>query len=223
MDREIFYQKQLGKFIKDKDANILVIGAGSLDKKVFKKLDYKNVTFSNLENTIENNLNFYVNMHEIQLADNKFDYCVAHACIHHSSKPHNAILEFYRVSKKGILIIEARDSILSRIACRFNLSEEYELSAVKKNISTGGVDNSNIPNYVYRWTEREILKLIKSYKPEFKHRILFDYGHNIKFSNSLIVKFIFAILFFFFKKQQNLFSVYIDKEFSKNNYNDWIK
>ena len=58
MDREIFYQKQLGKFIKDKDANILVIGAGSLDKKVFKKLDYKNVTFSNLENTIDNDLNF---------------------------------------------------------------------------------------------------------------------------------------------------------------------
>ncbi len=223
MDRNIFYQKQLDNFIKDKDAKILVLGAGSLDKNVFEKLNYKNVTFSNLENTIENNLNFYVNMHEIQLENNKYDYCVAHACIHHSSKPHSAILELYRVSKKGTLIIESRDSILSRIACRLNLSEEYELSAVKKNISTGGVDNSNIPNYVYRWTEREILKLIKSYKPELKHRIIFDYGHNIKFSNSIVLKLVFGVFFFFFKKQQNLFSIYIDKEFTKNNYNDWIK
>ena len=43
-----------------------------------------------------------------------------------------AILELYRVSSKGVLCIEARDSILSRLACRFKFSEDYELSAVKK-------------------------------------------------------------------------------------------
>ena len=72
-----------------------------------------------------------------------------------------------------------------------NWSEEYELSAVKKNINTGGVDNTNVPNYVYRWTEREIIKLIKSYKPEINHKIYFDYGYQLKFTNSLIIKFIF--------------------------------
>tara|TARA_A100001015_G_scaffold288585_1_gene359579 strand:+ start:326 stop:997 length:672 start_codon:yes stop_codon:yes gene_type:complete len=223
MDRAIFYQKQLIKYIKNKDAKILVLGAGTLDKNVFKTLKYKNVTYSNIDNTNENNLNFFTNIHEIKLKDNEFDYCVAHACIHHSSKPHNAILELYRVSRRGSLIIESSDSLLSQIACKLNFSEEYELSAVKKNITSGGVDNSNVPNYVYRWTEREVSKLIKSYKPKFKHRILFDYGHNIKFSNSVIVKLIFYIFFFFFKKQQNLFSIFIDKEFTKNNLNDWIK
>ena len=88
--------------------------------------------FSNLENTIEKDLNHYENIHDIKLNDNEFDYCVAHACIHHSSKPHLAILELYRVCSKGSLIIEANDSLLSRIACKYNLSEEYELSAVKK-------------------------------------------------------------------------------------------
>ena len=223
MDRAIFYQKQLIKYIKNKDAKILVLGAGTLDKNVFETLNYRNVTYSNIDNTSENNLNFFTNIHEIKLKDNEFDYCVAHACIHHSSKPHSAILELYRVSRKGSLIIESSDSLLSQIACKLNFSEEYELSAVKKNITSGGVDNSNIPNYVYRWTEREVLKLIKSYKPELKHRILFDYGHNIKFSNSVIVKSIFYIFFFFFKRQQNLFSIFIDKEFTKNNFNDWIK
>ena len=75
------------------------------------------------------------NLHDLKINDEQFDYCVAHACIHHSSKPHNAVLEMYRVSKKGILIIESTDSLLSRVACHFNLSEEFELSAVKKNIS----------------------------------------------------------------------------------------
>jgi hypothetical protein len=44
------------------------------------------------------------------------------------------------------------------------LSEVYEYSALK-NDSNGGVDNTNIPNFVYRWTEREVLKLMNSYKP----------------------------------------------------------
>ena len=123
----------------------------------------------------------------------------------------------YRVSTKGALIIEARDSFISKIACKFKFSEEYELSAVKKNITTGGVDNTNIPNYVFRWTEREILKLLKSYKPELKHKIEYGYGHHIKFSNSKILRFLFKVFFFIFKKQQNLFSIFINKEFSKIN------
>ena len=48
------------------------------------------------------------------------------------------------MSTKGALIIEARDSILSRLACYYKISEEYELSAVKKNKSSGGADNSDI-------------------------------------------------------------------------------
>lgn len=223
MTRESFYLNQVNKYIRDKDAKILVLGAGALDKKIFDTLKFSNVTYSNLENTIERDLNVFENLHNIQISDSKYDYCVAHACIHHSSKPHSAILELYRVSIKGALIIEARDSFISKIACRLKFSEEYELSAVKKNITTGGVDNTDIPNYVFRWTEREISKLLKSYKPELKHKIEYGYGHHIKFSSSKILRFLFKVFFFVFKKQQNLFSIFINKEFSKNNYNDWIK
>ncbi len=223
MTRESFYLNQVNKYIRDKNAKILVLGAGALDKKVFEALEFKNVTYSNIESTTESDLNVFENLHDIQINDSKFDYCVAHACIHHSSKPHSAILELYRVSTKGALIIEARDSFISKIACKFKFSEEYELSAVKKNITTGGVDNTDIPNYVFRWTEREISKLLKSYKPELKHKIEYGYGHHIKFSSSKILRFLFKVFFFVFKKQQNLFSIFINKEFSKNNYNDWIK
>ena len=222
MDRKKFYLEQVLKFIKNKDSQILVLGAGTLDKNIFNEIGYKNVTFSNIESSNEKDLNFYENIHDIKINSNAYEYCVAHACIHHSSKPHSAILELYRVCSKGSLIIEANDSLISRLACRFNLSEEYELSAVKKNKVLGGVDNTNIPNYVYRWTEREIIKLLKSYRPDLKHRIFFNYGYQIKFTKSKIIKFLFDIFFFIFTKQKNLLAIYIEKNSKNLKYNDWI-
>ena len=223
MTREKFYVKQLNYFIKNKNSKILVLGAGTLDEKVFNDLNFNNVTFTNIENSKEKNLNFFQNIHDLKINNNEFEYCVAHACVHHFSRPHQAILELYRVSAKGVLIIEANDSLLSRLACKLNLSEEYELSAVEKNIDRGGVDNTNIPNYVYRWTEREIIKLFKSFKPEINHKIYFDYGHQLKFTNSSILKLIFKIFFLVFKKQQNLFSIFIEKDINKLEFKKWYK
>ena len=222
MDRKKFYTEQVLKFIKNKDSQILVLGAGILDKSIFDEIGYRNVTFSNIENSNEKGLNFNENINNIKIDSNAYEYCIAHACIHHSSKPHTAILELYRVCSKGSLIIEANDSLISRLACKFKLSEEYELSAVKKNETKGGVDNTNIPNYVYRWTEREIIKLLKSYRPDLKHRIFFNYGYQIKFTKSKILKLLFDIFFFIFTKQKNLLAIYIDKNNKDLEYNDWI-
>ena len=223
MSRENFYKKQIVKYINNKNSKILVLGAGKLDQKVFFELNYNNVTFTNIENSKEKDLNYFNNIHDINLKDNSYDYCVAHACIHHSSKPHLAILELYRVCSEGALIVEANDSLLSRLACKLGFSEEYELSAIQKNIISGGVDNTNVPNYVYRWTEREVIKLMKSFRPDLKHNILFEYGHQIKFTNSKIINLLFDIFFMIFKKQKNLLSIYINKNIKNLQFNDWIK
>ncbi len=223
MKREDFYSKKVLECIQSKNSKILVMGAGSLDRKIFEELGYKDVTYSNIENSKEKNLNIYENIHNIKLKDNEYEYCVAHACIHHSSKPHLAILELFRVCSKGCLIIEANDSFLSRLACKIGLSEEYELSAVQKNIISGGVDNTNIPNYVYRWTEREVYKLMKSFRPDIKHEILFDYGYQIKFTKLKIIKLFFNIFFLIFRKQKNLLSIYINKDLKNLEFNSWIK
>ena len=50
MNRENFYSEKVLKHIKNKNSHILVLGAGSLDQKVFVELGYKNVTFSNIGN-----------------------------------------------------------------------------------------------------------------------------------------------------------------------------
>jgi hypothetical protein len=44
--------------------------------------------------------------------------------------------------------------------------QEYEIAAVAENgLHFGGVGNSATPNFVYRWTEREIEKTIRTFSP----------------------------------------------------------
>ncbi len=210
MNRKHFYKKNILNNILNKDSKILVLGADKLDENLFNELGFKNVTFSNYNS--KNNTNFEnFLMQDIPFPNNSFDFCVAHACVHHSSKPHNSILEMFRVSNKGILVIEANDCLLTRLACKFGYAEEFENSAIIKNKNHGGVDNTNVPNYVYRWTEREVYKLISSYEPNVKHEIKFNYSNDLKFTDNILIKFIFFIFFKFFKKQQNLFSFFIKK------------
>ena len=89
--------------------------------------------------------------------DESFDLAVISAGLHHCASPHRALLELYRVAGKGVLALEARDSAFMRAALRLGVVDEYELTAVADNdFASGGVRNSPVPNYVYRWTEREV-------------------------------------------------------------------
>ena len=94
--------------------------------------------------------------------------------------------DYHHISREQLDLYKIQDILQNDI--KLKLSEEYELSAIKKNITTGGVDNTSIPNYVYRWTEREIIKLMKSFRPDLKIKIFFDYGSHIKFTQSKVIK-----------------------------------
>ena len=160
MRRKNFYYKIIKKYLNDKINNsILVLGSGDLDVEVLK--EYSNVIFSNINNQNEKKIINNVSMQDLPYKDNSYDFVVTHASIHHCSKPHAAILEMIRVAKFGIIFIESRDCILTRISCYLGFSEIYEYSATKNN-QRGGVDNTDIPNFVYRWTEREVIKLINN-------------------------------------------------------------
>ena len=228
MIRFKFYQNEILKYL-NKDSSILILGASDQEGHLFQKLRYKKVTLSNV-NLVQlkdfknkqykkKKLNFN-NLSSIK--SNCYDYVVVHASIHHASKPHNILLEMYRIAKNGILVIEANDSLIMRLSVKLNFSEDFEKSALNKKNFVGGVDESNIPNYVYRWTEREIKKLFYSYQPDKKINIIFNYQNNIfneSLSNNFIKKTIIIftyvflkIIFYLFPKQQNLMSIYIDKK-----------
>jgi len=208
MKRFNFYKKIVNKYLK-KNYHILVVGAGQIDVDIFKK--YKNVIFTNVSKKTElNKIKNKILMQNLPYHDERFDYVVTHASIHHSSKPHLAVLEMLRVAKIGVIFIESRDCLITRFSCKIGLSEEYEFSAISNN--TGGVDDTNIPNFVYRWTEREVFKLVNSYKPLNKYRIYYDYDYDFKFSKNRFIKIVLWIFFFIFRNQKNLMSVFIKKK-----------
>ena len=113
----------------------------------------------------------------LSFADGSFDYAVVHAGLHHCASPQRALVEMYRVARKGVLCFEARDNALIRVAKRLGMVPDYELGAVQAHeFRWGGVRNTCIPNYVYRWTENEVRKTIASYAPYAPHEIQFFYG-----------------------------------------------
>ena len=92
----------------------------------------------------------------------------------------------------------------------------------------GGLLDTGIPNYVYRWTENEIFKLLNSFNPQIIHKVIFLYsndmenlGLELNFIKKIIKKNLSKLLFLvflIFKKQQNLMSIYIDKKNPTNRF-----
>lgn len=209
MRRKNFYSKIIKKYLENKiDNTILVLGAENLDKEVLEK--YSNIFFTNVNEQGGTEIKSNIFMQDLPYNNNSYDYVITHASIHHCSKPHAAILEMLRVAKFGIIFIESHDCFLTRLSCQLGFSEIYEYSAVK-NDDHGGVDNTNVPNFVYRWTEREVLKLISSYKPLNSYKIYFDYDYHFKFLNNFFINFFMWIFFHIFVNQKNLMSVCIKK------------
>ena len=237
MDRWQFYRKSFTENIS-KDSNLLLISASENEINILRELGYNNfsITFHDINNEkklmekgfLFNKNLFKSDIRNMKFENHSFDYVVTNATIHHVDLPHNAITEMYRVSKKGVLIIESNDSLIVRLACKLNLAEEFEVSSVNEKQKLGGILDTGIPNYVYRWTEREIIKIIKSYDPLNINYIKFDYDNdlsNIKTKDNFlpdafikIVKLFAKIFFFIFKKQQNCLSIFLDKTKSKKRW-----
>ena len=204
----------------------MICGGGFLDKQIFQKLKFSNVTITNVdeEKTSAEFLPYtweFQNAQKLTYKDNSFDYVVIHAAIHHCSMPHNTLIELFRVAKKGILAFESRDSFVMKILERLNLTTTYEHGAVfYSDCMYGGVNNTEIPNYVYRWTEREIEKTINTYSPCYDHKFVYRYATafpamavyekraNLKMLFLKIMLPIYKIFIFFLKNSKiNLHSI----------------
>ena len=235
MSRWNFYKKKLLENI-DKNSNFLLISGSLNEIKILNELGYVNfsVTYhdkndlnilKNKKFELNKNL-FFADLRNLNFIENSFDYVVTNATLHHLDQPHKAITEMYRVAKKGVLIVESNDSFLMRLASKLNLAEEFEVSSICSTKKTGGLLDTGIPNYVYRWTEREIVKTIKSYDPKNINYIKFSYDNDLTNINSdriaiKLIKPLIKIFFYIFKKQQNCMSIFIDmtkakkREFAK--------
>ena len=141
--------------------DILVVCGGETDRAVLADSGFRHVVISNLDPGPDPDAFApftwsHRDAERLGFPDGSFDFCVVHSGLHHCHAPHLALLEMYRVARKGLLLFEPYDNLLTRVGVRLNIGQECEHASVFYNgCARGGVGNSAIPNHVYRWTERE--------------------------------------------------------------------
>jgi ubiquinone/menaquinone biosynthesis C-methylase UbiE len=169
----------LGAGVVAPDMSVLVTCGGSADRDALAATGFTNVTITNVDSAGDDGAlaPFAWERQDAEALgypDGSFDLGIVSAGLHHCRSPHRALLELYRVARVAVVALESRDSALMRLAVRLGAVDEYELGAVASHgLLAGGVENTSTPNYVYRWTEREVEKTVASFAPHARHRIHF--------------------------------------------------
>jgi SAM-dependent methyltransferase len=187
-----FYSDLLTRLVAqgrlDPAARTLVVAGDEVDREALRAAGFTNATISNLEGDAASLAPYEwarLDAEALDLADDSYAQVIDHMGLHHCASPHRALLEMYRVAASAVLVIENRDSLLTRLATRLGLARDYEFEAVRDaGYSGGGARNSAVPNHVYRWTEREVAKTIASADPA--HAVDITYFCDLRFPEERI-------------------------------------
>ena len=157
----------LERGVLDTAMRVLVAAGGAADRDVFLRLGFRDVTITNVDEPAAGEYAPYrweqPDAEALTYPTRRFDWTVVSAGLHHCRSPHRALLELYRVARRGVLALEARDSALMRAAIRARRNRRVRAHGGRRErFRAGGVRNTAVPNYVYRWTEREVRKTIAS-------------------------------------------------------------
>ena len=189
-----FYTDTLVKLLDagllKRDYRILVTCAAWRDRDVLQALGFKHVVLSNLFHAEEKDYQpyewSYQDAEKLSFADNAFDFCIVHDGLHHCASPHRGMLELYRVGRLGFLAFEPPDTWVTRVAIRLGLAQSYEAAAVVGHAYRGGGwRNTVIPNFVHRWTRREVRYAIQSFAPHIRHQFIFRSGAGFNLAKKL--------------------------------------
>jgi len=142
----------------------LSVFAGKVDRDVFEALGLPEPMLTNIDG---DQADHAMDACALPYEDESFDHVMAHAGLHHASRPHQALCEMYRVARRTVVFVESQDSLLMRLLVRLRLTPAYEWAAIlDAGYRRGGVDDRPVPNYIFRWTQREVEKTIRSLAPE---------------------------------------------------------
>lgn len=172
----MLYRDVMKKLVRDGRValtdSVLVVCGDDFDRRVLTAVGFDNLTVTNLDAGQNQQ-----DAERLTYSDGSFDIVAVHAGLHHCHSPHRALLEMYRVARKMVVVFEARDSITMRAARLLRMTSDYEINAVTSHhYIDGGVRNTAIPNFIYRWTEREVMKTVRSYDPTTIPDVEFFYG-----------------------------------------------
>jgi SAM-dependent methyltransferase len=243
-ERSSFYERTLRELLDAerlrRDMSVLVVCGGPADRDVLRALGFENVTVSNLaedEGELYAPYRFSVqDAEDLTYADGAFDLVAVSGGLHHCRSPHRALLEMYRVAREAVFVLESRDSLLMRAAVSLGLVDEYELTAVAAHgFRAGGVRHTSAPNFVYRWTEREVRKAIAANAPHARHRIRFFHELELPFSvlglrfgtpgeiAARVAEPVLGLVARVFPSQANLFAFLVSKPELPRDLQPWMR
>lgn len=226
-----FVKKTIEEFIPDKDASILVCGSAQSERDILSELGYSNCFFTGMdlrEKVSAGIASEFENVESLSFDDDSFDFALIKDTVHHTALPSKVLTELFRVSRNGYLVVEGRDSMLIRVASRLALTEQFEVAG---NFSGHGVNGTDIPNFIFRWTEREVEKTLKSFAPHFNHHVDYRYhsnypdGHGFRLAGRVIVVLLKPVYLLFtalFPRQQNLMAFFVTKPRTPDDLKPWI-
>jgi SAM-dependent methyltransferase len=161
------------------EGSVLIVGGGMEDAEILASLGLRRITLSNIGGLSHpvalpglQLSTVAADAEDLNLADGSYDLVLAHEVLHHCRSPHRALLEMLRVSRRHVIILEPNESALMRLLVRLRLSFPYELPAVIANgFREGGVRNTSIPNYIHRWSPRDLYQTVAASRPESPVRL----------------------------------------------------
>jgi len=156
------FERYLQMLAVDRAQPVLVIGGGSEDSAILSALGFRQIVLSNLKAG-----DLRLDAEDIQLPDESYSVVFAHTVLHHCRCPHKAVGEMVRVARQHVFFLDANDSWAFRLLRSLKFSYPYEVGVTETfDCLEGGMRNGPIPNYMYRWTRREVEKCVASYLPE---------------------------------------------------------
>jgi SAM-dependent methyltransferase len=165
----------------DPASRVLLLGGSEDDVASLRAAGLTNLILSNMETDIRDEYHatgvevVAADAEDLDLPDDSYDVVFMHAVLHHCRSPHRALCEMLRVSKRHVVFLEPNDSLGMRLLTKFKLSYPYEISAVVANdYQLGGVRNTPVPNFVYRWDENEVIKTATAFLAEYEIAVSTD-------------------------------------------------
>ena len=161
--------------------SVLVIGGMQEDADVLYRFGFTDVTLSNIEGAPSDPASpgslpiLAIDAECISLPDGSYDMVFVHEAIHHCRSPQRALCEMLRVARRHVVMMEPNESTFMRLLCALRFSFPYEIFAVVDNdYNCGGVRNSEVPNFIFRWNRHEVYKTACSFLAEYKLEV---YAH----------------------------------------------
>jgi SAM-dependent methyltransferase len=172
-------ERELNLGVISRSDRVLVSCGGDLDRVALLAAGFTDVVISNLApHGGYEDYHPYVWEHQdienLEYEDGAFDIAIVHSGLHHCYNPVRAMGELCRVARKQVIAFEPYETWFTRLGAALGYGQQYEDQAVHGcGGASGGVANTEIPNYVYRFNESEVKKFSRALLPFAEAQVRF--------------------------------------------------